>query len=442
MGLRAAFRAAIGANGSVRGTVLTATDGRDILVNSPDGWEISQPWLWWAGPAGSDGTGGPWGNPPPGADGGNLAAGIPAVMRCTSIICDTIAGLPWRVMKGYDQLPTPSWISDPQLLRADGRVAGNALVEVRYSAVEFWASWIASALWFGDGFIWVAARDVYGAPKPGAMFLLHPDDVVVDHGRYWPRGSDVPFGPEEILHLRGEPPYDRDGRGTGVLTRHAADLGLAVTMRSYAASVYTTGVPAGYLKVNDPDLTQEQADGLKARWMAAHGSSRKSIAILNATTDFQAIAITPVDSQLDSAKSWGLRDIALMFGVPSYMLGVPGDSSTYANVESRMTELRTFTLLPWQRRIESTLDAQLPAGTSLKIATDGLARADTAARFAAYESALRAGWITVDEVRALEDRPPLPEQVSTDPVADDLPPVPDDASALDGLPADFGKAPQ
>ena len=51
------------------------------------------------------------------------------------------------------------------------------------------------------------------------------------------------------------------------------------------------------------------------------------------------------------------------------MLGVPGDSSTYANVESRMIELRTFTLLPWQRRIESTLDAQLPKGTSLKVRT-------------------------------------------------------------------------
>lgn len=102
-----------------------------------------------------------------------------------------------------------------------------------------------------------------------------------------------------------------------------------------------------------------------------------------------------------------MRDVALAFGIPAYMLGVPGDSSTYANVESRMIELRTFSLLPWERRIESTLDAQLARGTSLKIRSDALLRADTATRYAAYKTALETGWLTVNEVRELEDRAPL-----------------------------------
>jgi phage portal protein BeeE len=72
-----------------------------------------------------------------------------------------------------------------------------------------------------------------------------------------------------------------------------------------------------------------------------------------------------------------------------------------------MIEFRMLTLLPWQRRIESTLDAQFPRGTSLKIRSDALLRADTATRYAGYESALRAGWMTVDEVRELEDRAPM-----------------------------------
>jgi phage portal protein BeeE len=72
-----------------------------------------------------------------------------------------------------------------------------------------------------------------------------------------------------------------------------------------------------------------------------------------------------------------------------------------------MIELRTFSLLPWQRRIESALDAQFPRGTSLKIASEGLLRADTKTRYDAYKVALDAGWVTVDEVRALEDLPPL-----------------------------------
>ena len=155
-------------------------------------------------------------------------------------------------------------------------------------------------------------------------------------------------------------------------------------------------------------MDADGAQRLKTTWLAQHGNSKRSIAVLNATTEFVPIAISPVDAQLANAKEWTTRDVAMAFGVPAHMLGVPGDSSTYANVESRMIELRTFTLLPWMRRVESTLDAQLPRGTSLKITSDALLRADTATRYNAYATALASGWLTVDEVRELEDRPPMP----------------------------------
>jgi HK97 family phage portal protein len=402
--------------------ILTATDGRDILYNSPDGWEVDQPWLWWTGPAGGDGTGGPWGNPPPGADAGLAAAGnLPAVARCTSIICDTIAGLPWHIFTGWNQLNTPSWIEDPQALRRDGRIISASSDQVRLSAVEFWAQWITSALWFGDGYLYVPVRDAAGAPKP-PLWILHPQDVDIHDGRYWIHDSDVPFADGEIVHLRGEPPYKK-GHGSGVIDRHGADLALAATVRSYAGSTFGTGVPAGYLKVNQPNLTPEQAADLKSRWMVQHGGTQRSIAVLNATTEFHPIALSPVDAELGAAREWGLRDIALAFGVPPYMLGIPGDSATYANVESRMIELRTFTLLPWIRRIESTLDAQLPRGTSLKVATDATLRADTLTRYQAYSVGLTGGWLTVDEIRAMENRPPLPVQSTTNPAEETLPPV-------------------
>jgi len=395
---------------SPRARVHTATDGRDILINSPDGWEVDQPWLWWLGPAGSDGTGGPFGNPPPGASPTNVYSALPAVRRCTSVICDTIAGLPWQIVRGdYERLPTPDWISDPQALRIDGRVIdADTLTSVRLSAVEFWANWIGAALWLGDGYVYVPVRDAAGAPKP-PLWQLHPEKVTIDQGACWV--GDIPLPAGSVIHLRGGLPY-YDGHGRGVITEHCAALGLASVVSSYAAGVFSSGVPAGYLKSTAPSLTQEKADELKARWMTQHGGARRSIAVLNATTEFTPIAISPVDAQLSSAREWSLRDIALAFGVPAYMLGVPGDSSTYANVESRMIELRTFTLLPWERRIESTLDAQLPRGTGLRIRSDGLLRADTATRYSAYKNAIDAGFMTVDEVRALEDLPPLESEAT------------------------------
>ena len=122
---------------SPRGARLrTATDGRDVLLNTPDGWEQDQPWLWWQGPAGSDGTGGPFGSPLSTDDPTGFST-LPAVSYCTSLIVDTIAGMPWQVIRGeYERLPTPDWISDPQALRADARIVdSDLLTAIRLSAV-------------------------------------------------------------------------------------------------------------------------------------------------------------------------------------------------------------------------------------------------------------------------------------------------------------------
>jgi HK97 family phage portal protein len=421
----------------------TATDfGRDILINSPDGWEHDQQYMWWVDGPGS-GTG--YGNPPPDAQFSGAAA-LPAVLRCTSIICDTIAGLPWRVYRGYEQQPVPRWLDDPQLARSDARIFAGPTVFDALSAVEFRTQWILSALWFGDGFLYTDGLDINGQPRP-PLAVLDPTQLKIDvadrYGirdpmtgdvigkSYWYNGTEL--DPARVIRLRGEPPYANGELGTGVLERFSDDLLLASAMRAYASNIFTNGIPSGYLKINAPrEPTDTQVEELQDKWMRKHGGPRKRVAVLNSTTDFVPLSISPVDAGFDTAKTWSLRDIALAFGIPAYMLGVPGDPSTYANVESRMTELDKFSLLQWIRRIESTLDSWFPQGTEVKIISEGTLRADTSTRYSMYESALRSGWLTVDEVRALEDRPPLPEQVSTAP-EDSMPTLqaPSDVTSVD-----------
>lgn len=406
---------------TIRTQLHYATDGRDLLVNQPDGWEVERPYLWWVN--GDDGYGGPlappvWGNPPGGWP--PLMVDLPAVTRCTSIICDTIAGLPWHLYREWDRLATPEWVLDPQATRLDRRVADpERTPEVRLSAVEFWTQFLVSALWLGDGLVYVPVRDEAGAPRP-PIWLLDPMAVGVEDDRYFVDDYELPAG--SVIHLRGLPPYS-SGRGTGVLTRHFGDLGLAEIVRGYASSAFRSGVPPGYLKINASGLTKDQAEDIREEWMRTHGRGRRSIAVLSAMADFRAIAVNPVDAQLDRQREWSVRDIATAFGVPPYMLGLPGDSSTYANVESRLIELRQFTLLPWTRRLESALDSQVPRGQSFKVGFDGLMRADTRTRMEAYRAAIQAGILTVNEVRALEDRPPIEGDTMTQ-VDPALPPVP------------------
>lgn len=399
MGLRAELR-------QISTSILRATDGRDALLNTPDGWEVEQPWLWWLGPTGG-GTG-PFGHPLPGAGAGpwENAVALPAVSRATSLVVDTLAALPWHVYRGTDRLPTPDWIEDPQALRLDGRVVDDAspVVGDRWSSMDFWTQWLTSALWFGDGYVYAPSRTTDGSPKP-PMWVVHPLDVDLRAGRYFV--GDVELPPSTVIHLRGLEPIV-DGHGSGVLSRFAAQLAYSQTLRDYAAGVFYTGVPAGYLKVTKEGLAQDKADELKAKWLAAHGGSQRSIAVLNATTEFHPLTFSPVDAALVDVMAADLNELANAFGIPGYLLGAPTDNNTYANVESRRIDLATFTYLPWTSRIEAVLDAQFPRGVSLKVALDGLLRADSKSRAETLTLYVEKGVMTVDEARALLDLPPMP----------------------------------
>jgi HK97 family phage portal protein len=389
------------------GRVLYATDGRDILANTPDGWEVDQPWLWWDGPAGGTGSGGPYGNPPPGAGGASGMAGsvLPAMARCRALIADVLAGVPWEVHRDREKLRTPDWLTDPQGLRADGRVSSQVL-DVRLSAVEFWSAFLVSAIELGEGIIYVPNRDAEGAPLP-PLFQLNPEKVDVKRGAYWV--GEERLEPGELLVVRNRV-WPGKVRGHGVWDQFVADIGLGTSVRDFVRNMLGRGIPAGYLKVNAPDLEQTEADNLKLRWMQAHGGTERRIAVLNATTEFHPLQLDPQALQLAELLRISAWEIALIYGIPPYKLGVSmGYNNTYANIESASIDYVQDALLPWARRVESSFDAVFPRGTSLKLNLDSLRRADTKTRYDAYQVGLSAGFLTVDEVRRREDLAPMTE---------------------------------
>jgi HK97 family phage portal protein len=148
--------------------------------------------------------------------------------------------------------------------------------------------------------------------------------------------------------------------------------------------------------------------------MAAHGGDRRSIAVLNATTDFQPLNLTPVDAALDSVKRLNLADLAFSFGLDPMTLGAGlQNSATYTNLRDAWANHRDFGLAPWTAAVEGTLSALMPGTQSVRVNLDGFANPTAAERFSAWEIALRARIVTVDEVRAAEGLPPLPEQPPT-----------------------------
>ena len=77
--------------------------------------------------------------------------------------------------------------------------------------------------------------------------------------------------------------------------------------------------------------------------------------------------------------------------------------------EQMMQNFLTLCIGPWLARVEEWMSGLLPRGTVVKFRSGGLLRADTETRYRVYEIALQNGILTRDEVRALEDLPPLGE---------------------------------
>ena len=402
------------------GSVHTATDGRDVLFNDPDGWEIDQPWLWFTGDSSANPAGGTtFGNPIPGAEyaGGYQGQSLPVVDRCLQLTADKTAGMPWKFYRGRERLEAPSWITDPQALARDGRRPFVGTMDVRFSAVEFWSQYLRSLLLEGEGIAYTPrlrdADDQPTGPIIAPCYILNPKHIEIVNGHYAVRDPDSETGweyldPRELLITRW---IVRPGkrRGIGVIQAHLYDLLNANNLRSYADNLLQRGVPNGYLKSSNPALDQTKADELKSNWMKAHGGNLKSIAVLNATTEFVPITIDPQAMQyVEMAKLSGWN-LCHLFGVPPTKLGLSlGSSLQYSTLESANAEYIQDGLMNIARRLESAIDATQPAGTTMKVDFNQLLRADTAARYQAYRTGIDAGFLTVDEVRAFEDLPPLP----------------------------------
>jgi HK97 family phage portal protein len=189
--------------------------------------------------------------------------------------------------------------------------------------------------------------------------------------------------------------------------RNRSTFGLSNTIDNYTRGIYHSGVPSGFLKVTAPGLDTTKAQTIRQAWMSAHGGDRRSVAVLNATTDFKPIQFSPVDVALIEGKRANLADMAMAFALdPAGALGLSmGGSMTYANANSQFERLRQD-LLPWVVAIEQTIGALLPNGRDMRIDFTELTRPNPAQHYDAVKGIYDTGLITEDEGRAMLGLPP------------------------------------
>ncbi|WP_423141030.1 phage portal protein [Parablastomonas sp. CN1-191] len=255
-------------------------------------------------------------------------------------------------------------IGGAPLQPVDARLA--ALVKDTSAGQPLMETLASQLLLHGNAYVQVL-KDAAG--QPVELFALRPERVTVVPGADgWPaayayrvgdKALTIPVFDQDaspnLVHVRFFHPAD-DHYGAGCL----AAANEAVATHNAAAAWNRTLLenaarPSGALVFDGADgsaLSSDQFDRLKAELTSAYAGALNAgrPLLLEGGLKWQPLSLSPADMDFASLKAAAARDIALAFGVPPMLLGLPGDA-TYANYREANRALWRLTLLPLAGKI-------------------------------------------------------------------------------------------
>jgi HK97 family phage portal protein len=331
------------------------------------------------------------------------------VYRAVKLVAENVGGASYVVEEGgatRDTHPLLDLIARPNP-RQDGArlieaiathllLAGNAYVE----AVSVEAS----------------PRELY-ALRPDRMKLIPGPDGWPQAYEYTVAGRTVRFDQAAalppILHLTLLHPLD-DHYGLGPLEAAA----VAVDTHNAAANwnkalLDNAARPCGALVLSDMhgtllshDMFERLKRELDEQYTGARNAGRPLV--LEGGLDWKPMSFTPKDMDFMEAKHTAAREIALAFGVPPQLLGIPGDN-TYSNYQEANRVFFRATVLPFANRIACALSQWLsPAFGDVRLCVDAdQVDALSSDRAALWSRISDAPFLTLNEKRAAVGYAPI-----------------------------------
>ncbi|MGX1099971.1 phage portal protein [Amorphus sp. MBR-141] len=341
----------------------------------------------------------------------------PVVYRCVRMIAEAAASVPVLLYRGEAEIERHP-LTD-LLARPNGGQAGTGLLEAVYGHL----------LVAGNAYL--EAVSVEGRVRE--LFALRPDRMRVLPGASgWPEafeytvgGRAVRFsvageGLAPILHLTLFHPLN-DHYGFAPIEAAQTSLDIHNAAGAWNKALLDNAArPSGALVYSGGDgtLTADQFERLKSELEDGYQGARNAgrPLLLEGGLDWRAMALTPKDMDFIEAKNQAAREIALAFGVPPMLLGIPGDN-TFANYQEANRALWRQTVLPLVGRTLEALGGWLgPAfGDGLRLACDAdRIEALSAEREALWRRLEAASFLSDDEKRAAvgyspRGDPPAPE---------------------------------
>jgi HK97 family phage portal protein len=347
------------------------------------------------------------------------------VYACVRLLGDTISSLPMGayVRRGRQRISyaavygeVPAWVNKPN----------NELTRM-----EFLEQVLSSLNLRGNAYI-LTVRDDMGDVVE--LYCINPESVrIVRKGPNEPLVYEVtvkeydPAGgvysqdfnqkvmtltKNELLHI---PLFLLPGSlyGLGPIEAARITIGSVMAADTYAASYFGNAAnPGGIIEVPG-EMTEEQATSIGRDWNITHSGPYRAgkIGVLTGGAQFKPLALNAQDAQLLDTRRFGLEEVARLFRVPISLLGHPvAGAMSFASVEAQNLSFVQHSLRPLLERIEQALSSLLPEKDGfVKFNLDALLRGTTIERYDAYTKGLREGFLSLNDVRAIEDLSPLGE---------------------------------
>lgn len=194
-------------------------------------------------------------------------------------------------------------------------------------------------------------------------------------------------------------------------------IGLAIASEEYGSKFFANGAtPSGVL--THPGQVKDPAK-LRERWQAVYGGSKNGskTAVLEEGMQYHAISIPNNDAQFLETRKFQVEEICRIFRVPPHMVA-DLDHATFSNIEHQDLSFTKHTIRPWVTLIEQVLYTIMPEKDRkryfIRFNLDGIMRGDYKTRMESYALSRQNGWMSANDIRSLEDMPPIPKEEGGD----------------------------
>jgi HK97 family phage portal protein len=333
------------------------------------------------------------------------------VHRAVRMIAENAASCVYLLYEGARELEAHPLLQ--LLARPNPRQDGASLFETLYAHMLLSGNAYVEGVTLGDD-----VRELY-VLRPDRMKVVPGADGWAEAYEYSVGGRSVRFDQSAqrvppILHLTFFHPLD-DHYGLAPLEAAAVAVDTHNASSTWNKALLDNAArPSGALVYAGPEgavLSDSQFERLKREltdtYQGAANAGRPLL--LEGGLDWKAMSLTPKEMDFLEAKNAAAREIALAFGVPPMLLGIPGDN-TYANFQEANRVFWRQTVLPLAARVGSSLaqwlSPQFGEGVRLVIDTDRI-EALASDRNALWERVTAAPFLTLNEKREAVGYAPL-----------------------------------